>query len=72
MTDGRTFLVLNYCMGEECKRYPCGHVKDWMKRHGVERKSQPHTRPVIQEVSIGDHGIEQCREPPLRRAGVGP
>ena len=51
-TDGRTFLVLSWCIGNECKRHPCGHVKDWMKRHVVMHRTEPYKRPEIREVPI--------------------
>jgi hypothetical protein len=50
MKDGRVFLQLSWCMGDECKKYPCGHVKDWIRRH-VKDKMACRPREVIQDAA---------------------
>ena len=63
MHDGRSFLVLNWCMGSECRAFPCGHAKDWLKAHKVMPPSPEKAREIrikcCQPAGTSEvHGVE--------------
>ena len=35
LTDNRVLLSPQYCHSDDCKIFPCSHVKKWAKRHNV-------------------------------------
>jgi hypothetical protein len=35
-TDGTVMFPPEWCISTDCKSYPCAHVRQWAKRHGVK------------------------------------